>query len=316
MNYKQLFQHRSFYILLAFFVTILWSSSWLLIKFGLEKENLPPLTFAGIRYVLAATILVLVVLCSSQNRSVIRNLSLNWWGKLAGYGIIFFTLTQGAQYFGLMYLPAITVSLLLSFTPIITMILGILLIKERPNALQLIFILLALAGTLVYFIPLMDINYSTTALIGLLVVGFGVVTNSVSAIFGRKINKSQTVSPLIVTAISMFIGSIVLLITGLIIEGIPTISITAIVYILLLSIVNTAIAFTLWNKAMQKLQALEITIINNTMLIQITFLAVIFLGERPKLLEWVGLVILGISALLVQILQTKPKEEEVRNINN
>lgn len=316
MNYKQLFQHRSFYILLAFFVTILWSSSWLLIKFGLEKENLPPLTFAGIRYVLAATILVLVVLCSSQNRSVIRNLSLNWWGKLAGYGIIFFTLTQGAQYFGLMYLPAITVSLLLSFTPIITMILGILLIKERPNALQLIFILLALAGTLVYFIPLMDINYSTTALIGLLVVGFGVVTNSVSAIFGRKINKSQTVSPLIVTAISMFIGSIVLLITGLIIEGIPTISITAIVYILLLSIVNTAIAFTLWNKAMQKLKALEITIINNTMLIQITFLAVIFLGERPKLLEWVGLVILGISALLVQILRTKPKEEEVRNINN
>ena len=316
MNYKQLFQHRSFYILLAFFVTILWSSSWLLIKFGLEKENLPPLTFAGIRYVLAATILVLVVLCSSQNRSVIRNFSLNWWGKLAGYGIIFFTLTQGAQYFGLMYLPAITVSLLLSFTPIITMILGILLIKERPNALQLIFILLALAGTLVYFIPLMDINYSTTALIGLLVVGFGVVTNSVSAIFGRKINKSQTVSPLIVTAISMFIGSIVLLITGLIIEGIPTISITAIVYILLLSIVNTAIAFTLWNKAMQKLKALEITIINNTMLIQITFLAVIFLGERPKLLEWVGLVILGISALLVQILRTKAKEEEVRNINN
>ena len=316
MNYKQLFQHRSFYILLAFFVTILWSSSWLLIKFGLEKENLPPLTFAGIRYVLAATILVLVVLCSSQNRSVIRNFSLNWWGKLAGYGIIFFTLTQGAQYFGLMYLPAITVSLLLSFTPIITMILGILLIKERPNALQLIFILLALAGTLVYFIPLMDINYSTTALIGLLVVGFGVVTNSVSAIFGRKINKSQTVSPLIVTAISMFIGSIVLLITGLIIEGIPTISITAIVYILLLSIVNTAVAFTLWNKAMQKLKALEITIINNTMLIQITFLAVIFLGERPKLLEWVGLVILGISALLVQILRTKAKEEEVRNINN
>ncbi|MBA7517831.1 putative amino-acid metabolite efflux pump [subsurface metagenome] len=316
MNYKQLFQHRSFYILLAFFVTILWSSSWLLIKFGLEKENLPPLTFAGIRYVLAATILTLVVLCSSQNRSVIRNLSLNWWGKLAGYGIIFFTLTQGAQYFGLMYLPAITVSLLLSFTPIITMILGILLIKERPNALQLIFILLALAGTLVYFIPLMDINYSTTALIGLLVVGFGVVTNSVSAIFGRKINKSQTVSPLIVTAISMLIGSIVLLITGLIIEGISTISITAIVYILLLSIVNTAIAFTLWNKAMQKLRALEITIINNTMLIQITFLAVIFLGERPKPLEWVGLAILGISALLVQILRTKPKKKEVMNVNN
>jgi len=32
----------------ALFVTFLWSSSWVLIKFGLEE--IPPLTFAGLRY--------------------------------------------------------------------------------------------------------------------------------------------------------------------------------------------------------------------------------------------------------------------------
>jgi hypothetical protein len=36
-------------ILQAVFVTILWASSWVLIKFGL-RAHLPALTFAGLRY--------------------------------------------------------------------------------------------------------------------------------------------------------------------------------------------------------------------------------------------------------------------------
>jgi len=35
----------------ALFVTFLWSTSWVLIKWGLP--SIPPLTFAGLRYVMA-----------------------------------------------------------------------------------------------------------------------------------------------------------------------------------------------------------------------------------------------------------------------
>ncbi|MGD9382068.1 MAG: hypothetical protein PVI03_06450, partial [Candidatus Thorarchaeota archaeon] len=42
----------------ALFVTVLWASSWVIIKFGLEGEGLPPITFAGLRYSIAAGILV------------------------------------------------------------------------------------------------------------------------------------------------------------------------------------------------------------------------------------------------------------------
>ena len=38
-------------VALAFFVTFLWSTSWVLIKFGLK--DIPALTFAGLRYTLA-----------------------------------------------------------------------------------------------------------------------------------------------------------------------------------------------------------------------------------------------------------------------
>jgi len=47
---------RSFAVLQALLVTFLWSTSWVLIKVGLE--DLPPLTFAGLRYGLAALVLL------------------------------------------------------------------------------------------------------------------------------------------------------------------------------------------------------------------------------------------------------------------
>jgi len=49
--------------------------------------------------------------------------------------------------------------------------------------------------------------------------------------------------------------------------------------IALLAIVNAAFAFTLWNKSLQMLTAVESSIINGTMLPQIAILAWIFLNE-------------------------------------
>lgn len=45
-------------IVQAVFVTFLWSTSWVLIKIGLDDLALPPLTFAGRRYLLAALIVL------------------------------------------------------------------------------------------------------------------------------------------------------------------------------------------------------------------------------------------------------------------
>ncbi|MCA9978373.1 MAG: EamA family transporter, partial [Anaerolineales bacterium] len=43
-------------VLTALFVTFLWSTSWVLIKIGLQ--NIPALTFAGLRYFLAFLLLL------------------------------------------------------------------------------------------------------------------------------------------------------------------------------------------------------------------------------------------------------------------
>lgn len=55
-------------ILSAVFVTMLWSSSWVLIRFGLDSEALRPITFAGLRYSLASVVLWAVVVARSETR--------------------------------------------------------------------------------------------------------------------------------------------------------------------------------------------------------------------------------------------------------
>jgi drug/metabolite transporter (DMT)-like permease len=69
--------------------------------------------------------------------------------------------------------------------------------------------------------------------------------------------------------------------------------------------VNTAFAFTLWNKTLQTLTAVQSSIINNTMLIQIAVLAWIFLGEQITPGEIGGLLLVVIGTLIVQITRSK-----------
>ena len=54
-------------IVIALFVVFLWATSWVLIKIGLEE--IPPLTFAGLRYVLAFIILLPLAIRIQRSQS-------------------------------------------------------------------------------------------------------------------------------------------------------------------------------------------------------------------------------------------------------
>ena len=78
----------------ALFVTVLWASSWVIIKFGLE--DIRPLTFAGLRYTVAAIILVGAIAWKKEHREFTKNQNKSWWLTMALYGVVFVAVTQGA----------------------------------------------------------------------------------------------------------------------------------------------------------------------------------------------------------------------------
>ena len=293
------FSDRLWVVLQALFVTFLWSTSWVFIKFGLA--DIPALTFAGLRYSLAFFCLLPFVVRSVHVASM-RTLSKWGWLRLICLGLLFYTLTQGAQFLALAYLPAITTNLLLSFTTVVVALLGIILLNEQPNPLQWTGTALYLIGVLIYFYPA---AIPTHQLFGLGVAFVGVLANAFSSVLGRYVNRSGDISPLAVTVVSMGIGAVVLLAIGIIVQGLPRLSLLNWAIILWLAIANTAFAFTLWNHTMRLLTAMESSIINNTMLIQIPILALLFLGEQITWREGIGMLLAGAGILIVQFRRHK-----------
>ena len=88
----------------ALLVTFLWSTSWVLIKIGLDDLQLAPLPFAGLRYTLAAAMLLpfgIRALRARPDRAFTPRLA----GRVAIYGLLFVAVAQGAQFVALGLLP-------------------------------------------------------------------------------------------------------------------------------------------------------------------------------------------------------------------
>ena len=279
----------------ALVVTVLWSSSWVLIRWGLDREQLEPLTFAALRYGLAALVLAVWVVSRRRLRaglSTIDRRSLLWIGAL---GVVFYAVTQGAQFVAIDHQPAATTSLVLSWTPLVVALVGGWSISEFSSGRQLLGAVVVVAGASLYFAG--DLGATFVGMVAALI---GLIANVVSGLLGRHVNREATLAPVVITALSMGAGSLLLLSVGLATEGVPTVSLRAGGIIAWLAVVNTAVAFTLWNFSLRSLSALESAAINNTMLIQIALLGWIFLGEPLGVRETGGIGLASLGILLTQ----------------
>jgi drug/metabolite transporter (DMT)-like permease len=282
-------------ILLALLVTFLWSTSWVLIKIGLDE--IPALTFAGLRYTLAFLCLLPFVLRRSEVTAM-RALRRTDWAMLAALGLVMYALTQGSQFLALSYLPAQTTSLLLSFSPVVVAAIGVVVLSERPARAQFYGVAVYLIGAVIFLYPA---AFPAGQVLGLVIAVIGLLSNAGAAVLGRAVNRTGLLSPLAVTVVSMGIGGVLLLVTGIATQGMPQLSPTGWAIVGWLAVVNTAVAFTLWNLTQRTLPAMESSVINNTMLIQIAILAWIFLDESLGVKEITGLTLAAVGVLVVQL---------------
>jgi drug/metabolite transporter (DMT)-like permease len=280
-------------------VTFLWSTSWVLIKLGLDDLDLRPLSFAGLRYAVAALILLplgLRVLRGTGASADRRLLT-----RVAVYGLLFVGVAQGAQFAALSLLPATAVNLVLASIPAVVAVIAIAGGVERPSLIQVAGIALLLAGAALYFGPFALPDGGAA---GLAAAATCVVAAAASAHLGRALARDagpRLGGALGLTTISMAIGAVALLGVGILLEGWPALDIRAWLIVGWLAAVNTAFAFTLWNHTLRTLTAVESSVVNNTMLIQIAILAVVFLSERLAPAQVAGLGLAALGAIVVQV---------------
>jgi len=279
-------------LLEALFVTFLWSSSYVLVKVGLTE--MPPLSLVALRYMVASLILLPLALRSGEGELLRDTRTIL---KLAVLGLSGYTVAQGLQCLGLFYLPAVSVTFILNFTPLIVAVLGVVALKEYPRLHQLAGMALVLVGAYMYFNAPLGGN-------SLLGVGITLVSGigwGSYLVLGRLLFVKGELNPLGATAFSMGFGTLLLALTAFSVEGLPSVSPTGWVIIIWLGVVNTALAFFLWNHSLQRLEAFEISVLQNTMLVQIAILSCMFLGEQLTAAKLVPMALVFVGALVVQL---------------
>jgi drug/metabolite transporter (DMT)-like permease len=245
----------------------------------------------------AGVYLLLPFVVLTQRKQSTASLPKSMQRQLIILGVLL-AMTQGAIFVALAYLPAVTINLLLSLSNITVALLGIVWLNEHPARFQWVGVVLATLGAVIYFHP---VELPQGYLLGIVAAIISILANSGSAIVGREVNRAARINPLVVTTVSMGVGALVLLVVSISTQGFPAITFKGWCIIVLLAVVYTAIAYTLWNYTLQTLSATESNIILGTMLIWIPILAVVFLDEHVSSKELLGLVAAGVGTIIVQL---------------
>jgi len=219
---------------------IVWSSTWLVIKIGLR--DLPPISYAGIRFVVA----VIVLLAVSVGRVRLLPQRRSDYALLAFTGVLMFAVNYGLLFWGELHVSSGLAAVLQATIPIFGMVFAHLMLPDEPMRLQkLAGSLLALGGVAIICARLLDFN-GLMAFWG----GLGIVFGAAGAAFSNVLLKARVlqVAPAMIAAWQMIFGTAPLLVTGFIVEGNPfrfhwtTLSIFCLLY---LAVIGSALAFLL-----------------------------------------------------------------------
>ncbi|MDQ3818319.1 MAG: DMT family transporter, partial [Acidobacteriota bacterium] len=134
-------------------LSLIWGSTWLFIKLGLE--DLPPFTFAGIRFVIAS--LILLVIVAVRRRPLPRD----WrdWVLIVGTGFFSFAVNYGLLFWGEQRVSSGLAAILQTIIPVFGLVLAHLHLPEERITLPKLFgIALGIAGVTLIFSNQMDVG--------------------------------------------------------------------------------------------------------------------------------------------------------------
>jgi len=277
-------------ILEALLVNIIWASSFIFVK--LLLKDLGPLTIGGLRYFIG----FLVLLPFMLRRGRLSILSHSIWQRLLLIGVSAYTIGNGAMFWALKYLPATTVSFMMSIITLLVLFGGILWLKEIPTWLQTIGILVTLGGMVLFFL----VGLKPGEPLGMAILCIGLLSFTLFGVLGRDVARAQKVDTLTLTALPLAIGGGLLLIIAMLCEGLPHISLSNGLLVFWLAAVNTALGYILYNHALQVLTAFEMNVMLNLSPLWTALMAWYLLGEKLSLWQWVGMVVVFVGVALVQ----------------
>lgn len=276
---------------------LIWGSTWIFIKLGLR--DLPPLTFAGLRFLLAASILWILIFVQKRK---LPTTGRDWW-LLAWTGGLAFSLNYALIFWGEQYIASGLAAVLQAMIPAFGMLFAhFYLPNERLTGRKIAGVVTGILGVGLIFFDQMKLE-GTMALWG----SAGLLVSAVDVGFYNVVIKARAghLDPAVLAAGQMTFGILPLLGYGFLFEGNPFLlrwTVASVGSLLYLSAVGSSIAFLLYYWLVHKIEVTKTMLISLVTPVIALLIGLVTIGEQVSWRVAVGSVaiISGISLIVVQ----------------
>ncbi len=282
-------------IIIWLILCLIWGTTWFFIKVGLE--DLPPITFAAARFILAVLILAAII--------VVQKIPLpqtgREWKLLALTGVMQFSINYSLVFWSEQYISSGLAAVLQAMITVFGLVLAwIHLPNERITKLKITAVLLGISGVAVIFVEQLQIN-SWLAFAGCA----AIVVGAYAAAHGSILVKAYGagIHPATMVFVQMICGVLPIIIYALTVEGNPlNLKWTwrAIICVLYLAVFGTIAAFWLYYWLLSKIESTKAMMISLVTPLIAVIIGGVFLGERlPVQTFFGGVLILASIGLIV-----------------
>ncbi|MDQ6785877.1 MAG: EamA family transporter [Acidobacteriota bacterium] len=274
---------------------LIWGTTWFFIKIGLD--DLPPITFAAARFILALFILAFVLYFQKISFPTTKR----DWKLLAITGVLQFSINYSLVFWSEQYISSGLAAVLQGMITVFGLVLAwIHLPNERITWLKILAVLLGLAGVATIFIEQLQVN-SVMAFAGCVAIVVGAYAAAQASILIKA--RGAKIHPASMLFGQMSFGIFPLIIYALIKEGNPLQfhwTGRAIFSIFYLTILGTIVAFWLYYWLLSKVESTKAMMISLVTPLVAVLVGATFLGEKlPPQTIFGGILILSGIGLIV-----------------
>jgi drug/metabolite transporter (DMT)-like permease len=285
----------------------IWGSTWLFIKLGLA--DLPPLTFAGIRFVIACVILFFIIRLRHIRIPRVRR----DWILLAVTGILSFGFNYGLVFWGEQYITSGLAALLQATLPAFGLVFAHLhLPGERLSWTKIGGVVLGVFGVGVVFSNQLAVS-GKLAFAGCVALILSAMFAAYSNVLVKRYGKH--LDPAILAAGQMLFGLLLLLGVGIPLEGNPLRyhwTPIALLSLLYLAVVGSVIAFLLYYWLVLNMDVTKSMLIALVTPVVAVLLGMIVLDEQIgwRTLAGGAMIMAGIALIVVRQARKKMLDNE------
>jgi drug/metabolite transporter (DMT)-like permease len=262
-------------VLVWLLLCIIWGTTWIFIKIGLN--DLPPVSFAGIRFLLAFVILLPIVFLKKAGFPK----TIHEWKIIAITGGLQFFVNYGLLFWGEQHISSGLAAVLQATIPAFGLILArIYMPDEKITVIKILSILFGLIGVAVIFKEQLQLG-GTLSFIGSLAIVVGAFAAAYASVlvkaYGREIN------PMNILCGQMIFGFVPLLTVGFAAEGNPldfNWTWSAVICVSYLAVVGSIIAFLMYYWLLINIDVTKAMMISLVTPLVAVIIGGIYLGEK------------------------------------